>query len=186
MILSGVFERHPDLKLVLTETQGPFWHEMNLWMDSTYRRHYEAIFSNYLPKLPSEYCAANISVGPILAPMDTADAVERGYVSNLLFGWDYPHAEGAWMAPAPDAEGDCTPDATRLHLRYVFSEVDPDQARQVLGGNAINLYGLDADKLASVAKRIKAPTMDELAEPVGPEDFPDMYSMAFRTGGPFE
>ena len=34
LVIFGVFERHPNLKLVLTEVPGVFWDEMCLKMDS--------------------------------------------------------------------------------------------------------------------------------------------------------
>jgi hypothetical protein len=52
----------------------------------------------------------------------------------------------------------------------------------MVGENAIRVYGLDADALAKVTRRINAPTAGDLATPV--EKIPAGAGMlAFRTFG---
>ena len=52
----------------------------------------------------------------------------------------------------------------------------------MLGENAVRVYGLDARKLADVAARIAAPTLEDLAVPI--ESVPVGASpTAFRTYG---
>ena len=51
----------------------------------------------------------------------------------------------------------------------------------MVGQNAIDVYGLDADALARIAAEIGAPTLDELATPI--DEVPDGASVtAFRSG----
>ena len=55
-------------------------------------------------------------------------------IDNVMWGDDYPHAEGTF----PD---------TREAMRFTFSDIDPKYTRKFLGETAIDLYGLDRDKL---------------------------------------
>ena len=58
----------------------------------------------------------------------------------------------------------------------------------MIGGNAIRVYGLDADKLQAVASRINSLTFEQLAIPFDdePEDFlTRSAAFAFRREGPF-
>ena len=56
MIFGGVFERHPDLQLVLTEQPGDWWPYTLRELDSAWMAHSHA-FRDQVPRLPSEYCA---------------------------------------------------------------------------------------------------------------------------------
>ena len=95
-------------------------------------------------------------------------ALDHDLTANVMWGDDYPHAEGTW----PD---------TREAMRFTFSDIDPKYTRQFLGDTAIDLYGLDRAKLAEVAADI-GPTVTEVATPYTlPEDaVVGLY--AFRTG----
>jgi hypothetical protein len=51
----------------------------------------------------------------------------------------------------------------------------------MVGGNAIDIYGLDADALQAVADEIGAPTIEELSTPI--DQVPEGASLtAFRSG----
>ena len=69
-------------------------------------------------------------------------------VETLVFGRDFPHAEGTW----PN---------TRDWLSDAFAGVPDDELRLVLGENAVRVLGLDRAKLAAVAARI-GPTIDDV------------------------
>jgi hypothetical protein len=81
---------------------------------------------------------------------------------------------------------------TRRQLRYVFSDVEPENVRLMAGRNALRACGLlDPEALSKVAQRIDAPTYGEIATPL--EDVPHDPSapaphgsyFAFRTVGPW-
>jgi hypothetical protein len=55
---------------------------------------------------------------------------------------------------------------TRLALRNTFRNVAPAVTRKIVGGNLIDLYGLDRSRLESIATRIGALTPAEITEPV--------------------
>jgi hypothetical protein len=93
-----------------------------------------------------------------------------------MWGSDYPHGEGTFQRP--NSEDDER--ATRLALRSTFAGLPAQPTRQVLGLNAVEVYGLDGDKLELVARRIGAPSLEDISEPYqGPP--PGNTSLAFRT-----
>ena len=180
MIFGGVFERHPDLQLVLTEQPGTWWTYTLRELDSVWRAH-RASLGDQVPRPPSEYARRQVSLGAsFLAHDEAIDAIEHDYAANVLWGSDYPHAEGTWQNPeSPDA-----PSIGQLSMRATFAGLDPSAVRAMAGTNAGRVYGLDPVALAAVAARIGAPSVRELttpidAVPVGGSPF------AFRTFGPW-
>jgi len=180
LLFSGVFERHPDLRFVLTEQNGEWWRATMREYDSVYRT-CEWQLKDQMPKKPSEYCATNVYIGgSYMAPFEAEMAIDEGYVQNIMWGSDYPHAEGTYQYPeVADSET-----MTHVALRFTFSGIDPAATKAMLGDNAIRCYELDESALQEVAARISAPTAAELSEP--PDTLPDITaSMAFRTVGPW-
>jgi predicted TIM-barrel fold metal-dependent hydrolase len=167
MILGGVFERHPELQFVLTETPTTWvpaelesldnWYRIGIRKGSlTYPFTHRAM--DVLTMLPSEYFARNCHIGRSL--MTTGD-VEGRYivgVDRIMWGLDYPHHEGSW----PN---------TDVALRLNFSAVPEEEVRMMTSLNAARLYGLDLDFLQTVADEI-GPTVEEIARPVRPEEIP--------------
>jgi predicted TIM-barrel fold metal-dependent hydrolase len=173
MIFSGVFERHPRLRLVIAENPGAWWTPLMEEMDS--------IAMLTLPKKPSEYAQTNLFHGATFLSKGEAErAVADGYYTNTLWGSDYPHIEGTWQLPHSDDEETYT----HKSLRYTFAEIPLDKTRAMVGLNAIDVYGLDRDHLQAVANRIQAPTKQSITEHLDtiPDD-PGMF--AFRTVGPW-
>ena len=150
MILGGVFARYPGLKLVLTE-QWMDWAPRSCptWTGSSTAPPAPRS-ARRSPKPPSEYFRQNCYIGASFMSNGEAKlGVEHDLTGNVMWGDDYPHAEGTW----PD---------TREAMRFTFSDVDPKYTRQFLGDTAIDLYGLDRDKLQEIADRI-GPTVTDLS-----------------------
>ena len=69
LILAGVFERRPGLKLVITETPGNWFPGTAIELDAIHRYYTDretplnAEFVERVPRLPSEYMKANVFVG---------------------------------------------------------------------------------------------------------------------------
>lgn len=171
MILQGVFERHPHLKLVITEIPGIWWMHLLNELDSVGQ------VMTQLPRTASEYAATNVWHGATFISQGEAEtAVRDGYWKRVLWGSDYPHIEGTWQA------GDDT--QTRLSLRYSFAGLPIPAIRAIAGENAMDVYGFDRPKMYEVAERIGAPTPDEVTSPL--DEIPEKHGMfAFRTEGPW-
>ena len=164
LIHGQVFERHPDLKLVITEQYEGWWLPTRRELDSVYDSFGVSFGRQSLPKRPSEYMDDNVFLGAsFMSTYQAEEACREGYAANVLWGRDYPHAEGTWLY-AEDLDDE---PVTRLSLRHVLSRVPAREARMMAGENAIRAYGLDATKLAEVATRIGALTPEELATPPG-------------------
>ena len=155
LMWSGVFERFPRLKFVVTEC-GAFWAADLLWtMDIAYDREHgsKKLGSQLTARMtmrPSEYFDRNCWIGASnTRRRELARRYEIG-VGNLMWGNDFPHPEGTWPH-------------TRDWLRAAFNDIPVDEARSVLGANAIECYGFDAAALAPLAERI-GPTPAELGQ----------------------
>jgi len=178
-VFSGIFERHPGLKFVQTEQPG-WWYPMVLEeFDSQYLA-FEHRISEWLPRLPSEYCRTNYFIGASFQSRAEAEgAIRDGAVNNVMWGSDYPHPEGTFHYTEDD---DAEP-TTRLSMRFTFAGLPGEATKAMLGENAVRVYGCDAAALTEVARRIQAPTLDELAEPV--DEPPSHWSLAFRQHGAY-
>jgi len=168
LMFSGVFERHPNLQFVLTET-GVGWAPGVLEeLDSFYDRMKhndqcsEYIFGGRtvakMSLTPSEYFARQCHIGASFLPPKDCDMRHQIGVDRIMWGTDYPHVEGSYPY-------------TRELLRLTFAGVDPDEIQQMLALNAAKLYGFDLEQLAPLAARV-GPTRAEIAEPLAHEDVP--------------
>ena len=169
LVFAGVFERHPNLKLVITETPGNWYPSVAIELDAihTYYTDREAPlnaeFVERVPRRPSEYMKANVFFGASFAsPFEVEQAVLHGLDTQLLWGSDYPHLEGTFVYP----DGGDLPSVTRLVLRNTFHGVPATEVRRMVGENAINVYNLDITALQEVARAIDAPNANDLATPI--------------------
>jgi predicted TIM-barrel fold metal-dependent hydrolase len=159
LIMSGVFERFPALKFVLTE-QGTAWipgvlkNMDGIYMQMTMGRVGELGIGEdaVLPNKPSHYFDRNVWVGASFpAPSDTRRFHDIG-IDKVMWGSDYPHNEATspWSIES---------------IRKSFAAWDGDDLRRVLAGNAADVYGFDLDVLAPIAAEF-GPTLDEIAVPL--------------------
>jgi predicted TIM-barrel fold metal-dependent hydrolase len=184
LVFGGVFERHPNLHLVLTESVGPWWQAVMKELDSVYIHDVAEYpdMKDRVRKLPSEYAAGQVFVGAsFLARFEAEDAMANGYIRNVIWGSDYPHFEGTFQYGITSPDGET---ATRLAMRFTFAGLPRAEVGWLLGGNAIRAYGLDQAALQNVAGRISAPTYGQLSVPL--EALPDPHDRghhAYRTFG---
>jgi predicted TIM-barrel fold metal-dependent hydrolase len=174
LLMSGVFERFPKLRYIVTES-GCAWVPSTLEMlDRIWGMVRSGVVGEFQfaegsmpPEPPSFYAKRNCYYGASSAsPQELADRHQIG-VDHLLWGSDYPHYEGTFPY-------------TRKSLRRTFHDMDRSEVRAMLGENAARLYGFDLRALEPIAARV-GPTPDEVAVPLAPEEYPkDSFSMAFR------
>ena len=154
----GVLERHPNLHLVLTE-QGSGWIIGALrgwdysWKQSYLRRDIREV----VKQQPSFYFERQIHLGSSLLSRAEAAAREEIGVDKMLIGSDYPHHEGTWGAGPGTTE--------YLQATLGATHVPADDARKMLGLNAIDVYHLDAAALRATADEIGNPLQTLLEEP---------------------
>ena len=184
LVIFGVFERHPNLKLVLTEVPGVFWNEMCLKMDSLQKtpiRRKEVA----LPRLPSEYAAANVWIGNSFQSRQEAQAaISIGREDRFMWGSDYPHPEGTFsFTDDPDEVP-----ITRLSLAFNYHDLPVDKVCRLLGLNALDAFPrLDADSLRQVAGRLAVHPKDIAMAPNMDEHLyvHERGTLGFRTEGPW-
>jgi predicted TIM-barrel fold metal-dependent hydrolase len=141
LVLGGVFERHPKLKIVCVEADAGWVPHYLYRMDHAYKRH-----RNWLPagqalsKLPSEYFRENIYT----TFQDDWVAFQVANLMNwrrLLWANDFPHSDSTWP---------WSQDVLAEHTRHLTAE----QKRAILCDNVAELYGIDTTDL----RRGQAPT----------------------------
>ena len=171
LVMSGVFERFPELRYVMTE-QGVAWVIEDLRRMDGYHaqmasgRVGELGFSAdlVLPDRPSEYFARNVWIGASFPSPSEADAMKKVGIDRMMWGSDYPHNESTFPY-------------NRDHLRRSFSGWDEADLRKVFAENAAEVYRIDLDALVPLAERI-GPSVDEVATPL--DEVPkDAFSPAF-------
>jgi len=168
LLVSGVFERYPELQLVLTE-QGTAWlPEELLRLDYFFGRMGGATASQELEwgrevvgrlsLKPSEYWARQCHVGSsFIRPAEVGIRHQVG-VDRIMWGSDYPHKEGSYPY-------------TKEHLRASFAGVLHEEIAAMLGRNAASVYGFDLDFLGSIADRV-GPKVEEIDEVLQPGSLP--------------
>ncbi len=94
-VLSGVFERHPQLKLVCVEADAGWVPHYMYRMDHAYKRHRNWLPAGALSKLPSEYFRENIYVTfqDDWVAFKMTDMVN---VERLMWANDFPHSDATW------------------------------------------------------------------------------------------
>ena len=173
MLLSGVFERFPRLKFVLTEGAASAFPPLLAQLDDVLENirngsigELKYTEENALPRSATEYFHQNCWVGASFPAMADAEARHVIGVDRYMWGSDYPHDEG-------------TPPFSREALRQVFSAVGEDEMRMILAGNAARLYDFDLEALAPLAATY-GPTVEEIAQPL--EQLPENPNRALLRG----
>jgi predicted TIM-barrel fold metal-dependent hydrolase len=141
LMWSGAFERHPNLKYILTET-GCSWILETLRVLEFKADH--PIFKHFTKDLslrPSEYFARQCYIGASFMPAHEGKDRHAIGLDRLMWGSDYPHLEGTW----PN-----TMDA----LRETFGTYPEEETRALLGTNAAEVYGFDLELLGPIAEKI--------------------------------
>ncbi len=126
--VSGIFEHHPNLRVVLVEA-GLGWIPYMLdRLDRMKHRHGWDHFDMPIKEMPSFYWHRNMAA--------TFEEDELGIslrdrigVENLLWATDYPHPDSTW------------PESQKV-IRDHFQGIDIDDMRAIVGGNAARIYGL--------------------------------------------
>ena len=162
MIFGGVFDRHPDLKVVVSENGVQWLPSLIRDMESFFDTHGGAPVRSYLKMRPREYFEKHVWMGGSLMKRYEAEMRHDIGIDKLMWGADYPHLEGA--APVH-----------RETLRYIFGGMPEEDLRRILGANAVDLWGFDAALLQSVADRV-GPTVADLASPLALGDIDDTFS----------
>jgi predicted TIM-barrel fold metal-dependent hydrolase len=145
LTLGGVLDRHPDLKLLLTEVRADWLPALLRHLDAVFDRHRDELPAR---RRPSEYWQTNCMTCLSFAHRVEVEMRHEMWIDTVAFGRDYPHPEGSW----PN---------TRAWIRDAFDGVPERELRLMLGENAMIRLGLDRTALERAAERI-GPAFDQL------------------------
>jgi uncharacterized protein len=126
-IFSGIFERHPQLKIVTVESDASWVPHYGMRMDHAYNfhRYWEKV---KLSKQPSEYLKENI----YFTMQDDYPVGEMTHLlpmHRVLWANDFPHSDGVW----PNSQkvlGNITKNMSQQHINMIVHD------------NVANLYGI--------------------------------------------
>ncbi len=128
LILSGVFERHPKLKIVCVEADAGWAPHYMYRMDHAYDRHRYWLTAGAISKMPSEYFRENI----YLTFQDDWVAFKMKDMCNfrrLMWANDFPHSDSTW------------PWSQEL-LKKHTADLTEEEKNQILHDNVAELYHL--------------------------------------------
>jgi len=134
LVLSGVFDRRPDLKIFFAETRlgwVPFWmEEADYWYER--HRHWSERLLNFKPpkQRPSDYVRQHISFSIQHVEGVAMELRHHIGVEHIMFATDFPHIESDWPNTRPFAE-------------KLFADVAADEAFKIAAGNMIRFFHLE-------------------------------------------
>ena len=132
LVLAGVFDRFPKLKLFFAETRVgwlPFWFEQcDLQYFRTFEWAKDMLGAPRLDRLPSEYLKEHIywSIQYEKAAVDLRYHIG---VDHLLFATDFPHIE-------------CEYPNTQQLLGELYADVSEEERERIWAGNVIDYFRL--------------------------------------------
>jgi predicted TIM-barrel fold metal-dependent hydrolase len=128
LIVSGVFERHANLKLLNVEGGVGWLAHLVPWMDILFEEH-RRLYAD-LPRKPSAYYYEHV-YGSFL--WDSCGIANRDIigVENIMWCNDFPHNYGPW----PNS---------RKKIETQLKGLTDEEKRKILSGNARALFGLES------------------------------------------
>jgi predicted TIM-barrel fold metal-dependent hydrolase len=155
LVFGGVLERHPDLKIVMTEGSAGWLSWLVEYMDYAYAGRFTQAAGPLqtlggllkLKELPSFYVKRQVACTFMFDPVAVKMRHTTG-LDSLMWGNDYPHAEGVF------------PNSQDMVAKQ-FEGVPDAEIDQMVFGNAARVFGLspfkgDASARASAGAKVAA------------------------------
>ena len=129
MIYAGVFERFPRLVVAIVEHELAWMPHFLQMMDRTYTELSQTAPYRFKDaKLPSDFFRTNIYTSFQEDRLGIAAVPPLIGMETLMWGSDYPHAEGTWPH-------------SQKFLADILSEVAPADRHRLVHANVAGLYG---------------------------------------------
>jgi predicted TIM-barrel fold metal-dependent hydrolase len=128
LVFSGVFERHPRLKVVCAEADAGWVPHFMYRMDHAYERHRYWLEVGTLTKPPSEYFAENIYV-TFQDDYVATHLTDLSPTGRLMWASDFPHNDGTYPH-------------TREVIAKLTDGMSAEDRLRITGANVSELYGL--------------------------------------------
>lgn len=166
LLMSGVFERFPKLKYILTESGCAWAPALLKQMDRIHMgfKHGAIGEMNYadmewvLKMTPGEYAARNVYYGASFPSHADLAGIDEIGEDRVLWGNDYPHYEGTFPYNLES-------------LRLTFADIPEQRRRKLLGENAAELYQFDMEALRPLARQF-GPTPEQVSQPLPVDEIP--------------
>ena len=138
MIVHGVFDRYPKLRVVSAENDCSWIPNFMYRLDHYYDefRHQEGIYAKgeKLPELSmpaSEYLKRNVSVTFQHESGERVDFTRRLVGAEaLIWGSDYPHSDGTWPR-------------SREAIAEIYAAVPKEDLQKMVAGNIARIYDIE-------------------------------------------
>ncbi len=128
LVLGGVFERNPDLKIVCVEADAGWVPHYMYRMDHAFKRHGNWLEASALTKLPSEYFKENIYV-TFQDDWVAFNMIDMVNPDRLCWANDFPHSDATW------------PNSQEILVEHT-KNLTEHQKDRILRRNTAELYGL--------------------------------------------
>ncbi|MCB0997253.1 MAG: amidohydrolase [Acidimicrobiales bacterium] len=125
LVTAGVFERHPDLRVLIAEGGATWVPYLGDRMNEAYRQH-GMFVRPQLARLPKEYLYEHVYASFQHDESAPAALWAMGY-QNVMFGSDYPHLEGTFGH-------------TQKTLHELFDDVEPAVRHRITRGAFEELF----------------------------------------------
>ncbi len=130
MVLGGVFERHPKLKLVVAESDAGWLPHYMYRMDHAARMNAEGGIIKGLSKLPSEYIRSNV-YATFQDDLTAYHSLDLFPYEHLLWASDFPHTDSTWPR-------------SRQLIAEQASHLTEEQHQAIFRDNTARLFNLPA------------------------------------------
>jgi len=128
LVLGGVLERFPNLKIVSAENDVA-WMAYFMWrLDARYERT-RALSPMPLTMKPSEYIKRQVYATFINEPV-FVDSLHRYGADNIMWSSDYPHTAAIWPR-------------SQEFIKETFGGLSQGDRRKIVHDTASRLYGID-------------------------------------------
>jgi predicted TIM-barrel fold metal-dependent hydrolase len=147
MVMSGVFDRLPDLQVFFAETRlgwVPFWmEEADYWYER--HRHWAERLLDLRPlrQRPSDYVRRHILFSVQHVERVAIELRHHLGVEHVMFATDFPHIECDW----PN---------TRPFAARLFARVPGDEAFLIAAGNVLRYFRLEATPMGQKVRAAAA------------------------------
>ena len=127
-VFGGVFERFPELKIVLVESDAGWIPHFKFRMDHAWERHRFWMQSSAIQRKPSTYVDEHVYV-TFQDDYSVKHVTEALNMERVLWASDFPHSDGTY----PNS---------RAVIDHVTEGMSAGERRGVLADNVRSLYGL--------------------------------------------
>jgi len=128
MILGAVFERHPELKVILVENDAGWLPHFGFRMDHAWERHRWWMETGAIQRKPSEYLMENV-YATFQDDYSVKLVLDGLNLERVMWASDFPHGDGTY------------PQSQEIAAEMTDG-MTPEQQQAILHGNASTLYGV--------------------------------------------